>query len=95
MKTDTDELVLFVEKYKKIEAAARALLIIQAQKKLSHREYDRVRLEDFHLSAIDDYGITLTAEYNDSCGCHPEYQTAYVSIGWDDIERRLCDPVAQ
>ncbi len=86
----------FLKQYQAIEQAARTLLPAAAKTQLSEREYDRTHWSsvegaqsDFRLSGIDEEGIQFSQEYNDACGCHPEYQTAYVYIKWQDIEQVL------
>ena len=76
----------FVETYQFIDKEARKHLPVIASLQLSKREYDRVCIEDFKISDIDEEYVAYTAEYNDACGCHPEYQTATVHINWTTID---------
>lgn len=40
----------------------------------------------------DDSGFNIDYQYNDSCGCHPEYTTGYFTIPWEFIEQFHKDP---
>ncbi len=73
----------------KIEVIARELLPEEAKKQLTDRQYSRSDVTDGLLNTIDEKGITFAFAYNDSCHCHPEYSTAYVTVSWDDIEKKL------
>jgi hypothetical protein len=73
----------------KIEVAARELLPAEAKKQLADRQYNRSDVWDGRLNTIDEKGITFAFEYNDSCHCHPECSTAYVTVSWDAIEMKL------
>lgn len=79
----------FLEQYKKVEFAGRVLLNDAAKAQLDERAYNRSDLTEFHLAGMDDEGVIFMGEYNDSCGCHPEFQNAYVTIPWADIELQL------
>lgn len=87
--TESDKLIRFVEQYKKIQTAARAVLPAVAKAQLSMREYERCNLEDFRLDGIDDEYLTYSVVYNDSCHCHPEDQVATIYIRWTTIEEQL------
>jgi len=75
----------FLRQWQPIERAARSHILMASQDQLSERERQRTDLSEWNLFTIDEEGVRFVQEYNDSCHCHPEYQKAYVLIGWDDI----------
>jgi len=81
----------FFAQWEKIEPACRALLPGAAKKILSRREWDRVDLDDFHVFNINEDGVEFCANYNDACHCHPEMQSAFVTISWNEIEQKIAE----
>ena len=69
--------------------AAQALIPNAINDQLTKRERDRCSGEEWNLSGIDSDGITYRCEYNDSCHCHPEWQTATVYISWEQINHKI------
>lgn len=47
------------------------------------------RANNFEIRGFDLHGITIGCEYNDSCGCHPEYQTDIFTIPWETVHDAL------
>jgi len=86
----------FLATYNIIEQAAHRLVLPAAKKQLDERAYSRCTwsstngpLHDFAMRNINEDGVTMCAEYNDACNCHPEYTTATVYIPWADIEHEI------
>jgi hypothetical protein len=82
----------FLAQYRAVEQAARAFIVDAMINQLTERERGRVWAEDFGISNITENGIEFVTEYNDACGCHPEYQNAYVLIPWSDIQSQYNPP---
>jgi hypothetical protein len=41
------------------------------------------------LVEIGAFSMGVSYEYNDSCNCHPEYQTDTLYLTWDTVEKML------
>lgn len=80
---------VFYAMYTEVQQAVQALTQEAALRQLSQREQERTHIDDFQISEMTEDCVTLSTEYNDSCGCHPEYTRAYINIPWADIETQL------
>jgi len=73
----------FVDQFRAYNKKAHELIPGQMKEQLSERELNRTDSSSFSLNSIHESGMTYSAEYNDSCHCHPEYQRVYITIPWE------------
>lgn len=78
-----------LQDYRAMLVAVHDLLPAAAKAQLSEREFERVDLTMAEVVDVNEQGALVKMEYNDSCGCHPEMQSAYVTIAKDTLEPLL------
>lgn len=49
------------------------------------------RAYGFNLRGMTRDGVLIGTEYNDSCSCHPEWQTEEILIPWSDVKNMIED----
>lgn len=54
---------------------------------IDYRHFD----PEMFRSMVDNDGITYYEDYDDSCGCHPEYKTQSALVTWDEIRVLIYD----